>query len=82
MLRGMILSPNTPGLTAALAYNSKITAEGRWPESLGLPSMLDDAGMERLDAIMNGALIPELADRIRRDNERRAETTSDDDNAA
>ncbi len=78
----MILSPNTPGLTAALAYNSKITAEGRWPESLGLPSMLDDAGMERLDAIMNGALIPELADRIRRDNERRAETTSDDDNAA
>ncbi len=78
----MILSPNTPGLTAALAYNSKIMAEGRWPESLGLPSMLDDAGMERLDAIMNGALIPELADRIRRDNERRAETTSDDDNAA
>ncbi len=78
----MILSPNTPGLTAALAYNSKIMAEGRWPESLGLPSMVDDAGMERLDAIMNGALIPELADRIRRDNERRAETTSDDDNAA
>ncbi len=78
----MILSPNTPGLTAALAYNSKIMAEGRWPESLGLPSMLDDAGMERLDTIMNGALIPELADRIRRDNERRAETTSDDDNAA
>ncbi len=78
----MILSPNTPGLTAALAYNSKIMAEGRWPESLGLPSMLDDAGMERLDAIMNGALIPELADRIRRDNERRAETTSDDDSAA
>ncbi len=78
----MILSPNTPGLTAALAYNSKIMAEGRWPESLGLPSILDDAGMERLDAIMNGALIPELADRIRRDNERRAETTSGDDNAA
>jgi len=57
-------------------------AEGRWPESLGLPSMLDDAGMERLDAIADGALITELEDRIRRDNERRAETTSDDDNAA
>jgi len=78
----MILSPNTPGLTAALAYNSKIMAEGGWPESLGLPSIIDDAGMERLDAIADGALIPELADRIRRDNERRAETTSDDDNAA
>ncbi len=78
----MILSPNTPGLTAALAYNSKIMAEGRWPESLGLPSMLDDAGMERLDAIADGALITELEDRIRRDNKRRAETTSDDDNAA
>ncbi len=78
----MILSPNTPGLSAALAYNSKIMAEGRWPESLGLPSMLDDEGMVRLDAIMNGALITELEDRIRRDNERRAETTSGDDNAA
>jgi len=44
--------------------------------------MLDDAGMERLDAIADGALITELEDRIRRDNERRAETTSDDDNAA
>ncbi len=73
----MILSPNTPGLTAALAYNSKIMAEGRWPESLGLPSMLDDAGMERLDAIADGALIIELEDRIRRDNERRNETTGD-----
>ncbi len=38
--------------------------------------------MERLDAIMGGALIPELADRIRRDNELRAETTSGDDSAA
>ncbi len=74
----MILSSNTPGLTAALAYNSKIMAEGRWPESLGLPSMLDDAGMERLDAIADGALIIELEDRIRRDNERRNETTSGD----
>ncbi len=72
----MILSSNTPGLTAALAYNSKIMAEGRWPESLGLPSMLDDAGMERLDAIADGALIIELEDRIRRDK-RRNETTGD-----
>ncbi len=72
----MILSPNTPGLTAALAYNSKIMAEGGWPESLGLPSMLDDAGMERLDAIADGALITELEDRIRRDK-RRDETTGD-----
>ncbi len=73
----MILSSNTPGLTAALAYNSKIMAEGRWPESLGIPSMLDDAGMERLDAIADGALIIELEDRIRRDK-RRNETTGDD----
>ncbi len=75
----MILSSNTPGLTAALAYNSKIMAEGRWPESLGLPSSVDDAAMERLDAIMNGALIIELEDRMRRDNERQNETTSGDD---
>ncbi len=73
----MILSSNTPGLTAALAYNSKIMAEGRWPESLGLPSIIDDAGMDRLDAIADGALILELEDRIRRDNERWDETTGD-----
>ncbi len=72
----MILSSNTPGLTAALAYNSKIMAEGGWPESLGLPSSVDDEAMERLDAIMNGALIIELEDRIRRDK-RRDETTGD-----
>ncbi len=36
--------------------------------------------MVRLDAIMNGALITELEDCIRRDNERRDETTSGRDN--
>jgi len=33
--------------------------------------------MDRLDAIADGALIIELEDRIRRDNERRNETTGD-----
>lgn len=59
--------PNTPGLEAALDYNAQVMAEGRWPESLGLPSILDDAGMVRLDAIMKGALIIELEARIRRE---------------
>ncbi len=76
----MILSPNTPGLTAALDYNAQVMAEGRWPESLGIPSVLfGDEDSDRLDAIMDGALIIELEDRIRRDNERRDETTSGDD---
>lgn len=66
----MILPINTPGLAAALEYNSQVIAEGRTPESLGIPSIIDDEGAERLEAIMNGALITELEERKRRDSER------------
>jgi len=71
MMGRMILPMNTPGLEDALAYNDQVAAEGREPESLNLPSVIDDEGAERLEAIMNGALITELEERKRRDAERR-----------
>lgn len=71
MMGRMILPMNTPGLDAALAYNDQVIAQGRVPESLGIPSIIDDEGAERLEAIMNGALISELEERKRRDAERR-----------
>lgn len=70
-VKRMILPINTPGLAAALEYNAQVIAEGRTPESLGIPSIIDDEGAERLEAIMNGALIRELEERKRRDAERR-----------
>lgn len=63
----MILSPFTPGLDEALAYNDEIIARGGIPESLGIPSQITgEADLARLDAIMNGALVTELEERKRR----------------
>ena len=67
----MILPIDTPGLAAALDYNAQVIAEGRTPDSLGIPSIIDDEGAERLEAIMNGALVTELEERKRRDAARR-----------
>ena len=64
----MILPPLTPGLDDALAYNEAVIARGGVPDSLGIPSEItSDEDIARVDAIMAGALVAELEERIRRD---------------
>lgn len=63
----MILPPFTPGLDEALAYNDEIIERGGVPESLGIPSEIEsEADLERIQAIMDGALVSELEARKRR----------------